>query len=157
MRYRKISDYGIIGNLTSVALVALDGSIDWLCFPYMDSPSVFGALLDAGKGGRFRIFPAEEWDSTAEYVPETNILHTRFRTAGGVLEVVDFMPVSSGDERHVETERHELYRLLRVTSGTPSGWLSVSSPVGTSRAPGRCSGASRALPTTSVSFRRSTT
>jgi GH15 family glucan-1,4-alpha-glucosidase len=118
MRYRKISDYGIIGNLTSVALVALDGSIDWLCLPYMDSPSVFGALLDAGKGGCFRISPADEWDSTAEYVPETNILRTRFRTAGGVLEVVDFMPVSSGEESHLEAERHDLYRLLRVTSGT---------------------------------------
>jgi GH15 family glucan-1,4-alpha-glucosidase len=117
MRYKKISDYGIIGNLTSVALVGLDGSIDWLCFPYLDSPSVFGALLDSRKGGRFRLFPAEEWDSTAEYLPETNILSTRFRTADGVLQLIDFMPLPDRSGRYLEKERHHLIRLLEVTAG----------------------------------------
>jgi GH15 family glucan-1,4-alpha-glucosidase len=117
MRYKKISDYGIIGNLTSVALVGLDGSIDWLCFPHMDSPSIFGALLDSRKGGCFRLFPAQEWDSTAEYLPETNILSTRFRTADGVLQLIDFMPLPARSGRYVEKERHHLIRLLEVTAG----------------------------------------
>jgi GH15 family glucan-1,4-alpha-glucosidase len=60
--YKKISDYGIVGNLHSIALVGLDGSIDWLCMPHIDSPSIFGALLDEKKGGRFAISPVDEWD-----------------------------------------------------------------------------------------------
>ena len=57
MRYHPIENYGIIGNMHSAALVSLDGSVDWLCLPRFDSPSVFGAILDAEKGGRFRIAP----------------------------------------------------------------------------------------------------
>ena len=64
--YKKISDYGVIGNLRSVALVGLDGSIDWLCLPSIDSPSVFGALLDDTKGGRFALTPEEPWDSVSD-------------------------------------------------------------------------------------------
>lgn len=63
--YKKIGDYGIIGNLQSVALVGKDGSIDWLCFPNIDSPSVFAALLDADDGGFFSITPEGEWDSVS--------------------------------------------------------------------------------------------
>src|SRR3990172_10450464 len=76
--YKKISDYGIIGNLHSAALIGLDGSIDWLCLPHIDSPSVFGALLDDKKGGSFSISPSDDFDSVAEYLPETNILITKF-------------------------------------------------------------------------------
>jgi len=76
--YKKISDYGIIGNLYSIALIGLDGSIDWLCMPHIDSPSIFGALLDDSKGGRFSVSPSDDWDSMAEYIPGTNILVTKF-------------------------------------------------------------------------------
>lgn len=116
--YRKISDYGIIGNLRTVALVALDGSIDWLCFPDLDSPSIFGALLDSRKGGRFALSPAGEFDSTAEYVEKTNILRTRFRTRHGTAELTDFMPVPPACRHGREGRCHELRRRLKVTSGT---------------------------------------
>jgi GH15 family glucan-1,4-alpha-glucosidase len=116
--YKKISDYGIIGNLHSIALIGLDGSIDWLCLPHIDSPSIFAALLDDKKGGRFSISPLDDWDSVAEYIPETNILVTKFRTRTGVLQVTDFMPIPSGGEEEIEEERHELYRIVEVTKGT---------------------------------------
>ena len=107
--YKTISDYGIIGNLHSVALVGLDGSIDWLCLPHIDASSVFAALLDDKKGGRFSVSPAdEEWDSTAEYMPNTNILFTRFRTRAGVMQVTDLMPIPIAGEEELEEERHIL-------------------------------------------------
>jgi GH15 family glucan-1,4-alpha-glucosidase len=112
--YKKISDYGIIGNQKSVALIALDGSIDWLCLPYIDSPSVFAALLDDKQGGFFRISPAQEWDSVAHYMHNTNVLMTTFRTRTGIMRVTDFMPVipdEAGDEYQ------ELYRLCEVVKG----------------------------------------
>jgi GH15 family glucan-1,4-alpha-glucosidase len=116
--YKKISDYGIIGNLRSIALVGRDGSIDWLCFPYIDSPSVFGALLDDGRGGRFSLSPTGEWDSVAEYARDTNILVTKFRTRTGEGSLTDFMPVPVGGTEEREAEEHELYRRLKVSKGT---------------------------------------
>ena len=92
--YRKISDYGVIGNLSTVALVGLNGSIDWFCAPFLDSPSVFAAILDASRGGSFSISPAGDYDSIAEYIPDTNVLVTRFRTRSGIASLTDFMPVS---------------------------------------------------------------
>lgn len=115
--YKNIHDYGIVGNLQSVALVGLDGSIDWMCLPYLDSPSVFGALLDDHKGGRFAITPTYHWDSHAKYIPQTNVLTTRFRTGGGTLLLTDFMPILFyGEEQVVEGEQ-ELYRLIEVEQG----------------------------------------
>jgi GH15 family glucan-1,4-alpha-glucosidase len=115
--YRQISDYGIIGNLQSIALVGLGGSIDWLCLPHIDSPTIFGALLDDRKGGRFSISPCDEYDSTAEYIPDTNILVTKFRTRKGILQITDFMPVHFAGSKESEEERPELYRLIEVTKG----------------------------------------
>jgi GH15 family glucan-1,4-alpha-glucosidase len=115
--YKKISDYGVIGNLRSVALVGLDGSIDWLCLPYIDSPSVFGALLDDKKGGRFALTPEEPWDSVSEYLPETNILLTRFKTRTGVMELIDFMPIPAAGKDGCEGGKYELCRRISVTEG----------------------------------------
>ena len=115
--YKKISDYGIIGNLHSIALVGIDGSIDWLCLPHIDSPSIFAALLDDKKGGRFSISPLDDWDSVAEYISETNILVTKFRTMKGVLQITDFMPIPFCGEEELEEEQHELYRLVEVAKG----------------------------------------
>ncbi|MGC4002397.1 MAG: DUF5911 domain-containing protein [Pirellulales bacterium] len=94
MSYQPIENYGVIGNLRTCALVGMDGSIDWLCLPHFDSPSVFGAILDDRIGGRFRISPCcEEYRHKQAYRPDTNILTTRFLHADGIGEVIDFMPL----------------------------------------------------------------
>src|SRR4051812_46831845 len=93
MSYQPIEDYGVIGNMRTLALVGIDGSIDWLCFPHFDSPSVFAALLDDEKGGRFKIAPTADGVRTKQfYWPETNVLVTTFMSADGVGELEDFMP-----------------------------------------------------------------
>ena len=92
-RYLPIGDHGLIGDLHTVALVGTDGTIDWYCCPRFDSPSVFGALLDADRGGAFRVAPGcDGWRSKQLYLPDTNVLITRFLTQEGVGEVQDFMP-----------------------------------------------------------------
>jgi GH15 family glucan-1,4-alpha-glucosidase len=115
--YKKISDYGIIGDLNSIALVGLDGAIDWMCMPHIDSPSIFGALLDDEKGGRFSISPTDKWDSVARYIPGTNILQTRFRTGAGITQITDFMPVSSSGNEELEDKNHDLYRCVQALEG----------------------------------------
>ena len=94
MGYQPIEHYGVIGNLRTAALVGMNGSIDWLCLPRFDSPSVFAAILDDAKGGRFRIAPSDEDLRHKQfYWPNTNILVTRFLHADGVGEIDDYMPV----------------------------------------------------------------
>jgi hypothetical protein len=86
-------DYGAIGNLRTVALVGLNGSIDWCCLPEVDSPAVFAAIVDHGRGGSFRVAPVTVIASSQRYLPLTNILETAFDTPGGRLLVTDFMPL----------------------------------------------------------------
>jgi len=94
MSYQPIEDYGIIGDLNTVALVGLNGSIDFMCFPEFDSPSIFAALLDEQNGGQFFIRPEfAEMKNKQLYLPDTNVLLTRFLSADGVGEITDFMPV----------------------------------------------------------------
>ncbi|PRY11376.1 GH15 family glucan-1,4-alpha-glucosidase [Pontibacter ummariensis] len=91
--YQPIEDYGIIGDLNSVALVSKRGSIDFMCFPDFDSPTVFAAMLDKEKGGYFNIHPLlEDINHKQLYLPETNVLLTRFLSEEGVAEITDFMP-----------------------------------------------------------------
>ncbi|HEX9721811.1 MAG TPA: glycoside hydrolase family 15 protein [Candidatus Paceibacterota bacterium] len=92
-KYKPIQDYAIIGNRRSAALVAKDGTIDWAPAPFLDSPSVFAAILDYTKGGFWAVQPTEEFTSEQEYMPETNILVTRFTTKQGVLELADCLPI----------------------------------------------------------------
>jgi GH15 family glucan-1,4-alpha-glucosidase len=114
-RYPNISDHGLIGDLQTAALVTTDGTVDWFCCPRFDSPSVFASLLDADKGGHFRIAPArDDYVSRQIYLPDTAILVTRFMTPDGVGEVHDFMPVA-GDR---PTDRHRLVRNIKVVRGT---------------------------------------
>jgi GH15 family glucan-1,4-alpha-glucosidase len=92
--YHPIENYGVIGDLHTVALVSVDGSIDFMCFPSFDSPTVFAALLDHERGGRFRIAPVlEDARHRQIYLPDTNVLITRFLSNHGVAEVCDFMPI----------------------------------------------------------------
>jgi GH15 family glucan-1,4-alpha-glucosidase len=118
-RYQPIENYGIIGDLNTIALVGLNGSIDFMCFPDFDSPSIFAALLDADKGGRFEIRPEFlEMKTKQLYLPDTNVLLTRFLSADGVGEITDFMPVEelyTGKEliRRVTTIRGEVTYQMR--------------------------------------------
>jgi GH15 family glucan-1,4-alpha-glucosidase len=113
-RYLPIESYGIIGNMRTAALVGIDGSIDWLCLPHFDSPSVFAAILDDRKGGRFRIAPASaDFRHKQFYWPDTNVLITRFLHDDGVGEVEDYMPVGGAG-----AVPHELIRRVRVVRGT---------------------------------------
>ncbi len=115
MTYQPIQDYGIIGDMHSAALVGTDGSIDWLCFPHFDSPSVFAAILDDEKGGRFKITPVREGTARKQlYWPDTNVLVTRFFSPEGVGEVIDYMPVSVPENEH---GYHQVIRRVRVVRG----------------------------------------
>jgi GH15 family glucan-1,4-alpha-glucosidase len=114
-RYPNISDHGLIGDLQTAALVTTDGTVDWFCCPRFDSPSVFASLLDADKGGYFKIAPdRDDYVTRQLYFPDTAMLITRFLTPDGVGEVLDFMPVIEGKP----TDRHRLVRHLRVARGT---------------------------------------
>lgn len=94
-----IDAHGLIGNMRTTALVSTEGAIDFMCFPRIDSPTVFGALLDAKRGGAFSIAPTFDIARTKQmYLPETNVLLTRFVSGDAVCEIVDFMPVSKEDE-----------------------------------------------------------
>jgi alpha,alpha-trehalase len=92
-KFEKLEDYGLIGDLETSALISKNGSIDWLCLPNIDSPSVFAAILDAERGGFFKISPAGRYGSHQRYINETNILETAFDTKSGSLILTDFMPV----------------------------------------------------------------
>ncbi len=110
-----IADHGLIGDLHTAALVGIEGTIDWWCTPRFDSPSVFAALLDAERGGHWRIAPLDTgvpWTSTQQYVPHTNVLVTTFESTAGAVEVTDFMPV--GPARGA---RAEIFRRVRCTAG----------------------------------------
>ena len=98
--YLPIAEHGVVGDLRTVALVGTDGTIDWYCCPRFDSPSVFGAILDKNRGGRYRIAPTLGIGTVKQlYFPDTNVLITRFLTPAGVAELEDFMPI--GDRQRL--------------------------------------------------------
>src|SRR5215469_11670415 len=106
-----IGDYAIIGDCRSAALVSRDGSIDWLCWPRFDSPSIFGALLDEG-AGRWSISPTAPFRAERRYVENSNVLQTRFLTEAGALLLTDLMPVASEeDKRRFWVADHEILRI----------------------------------------------
>jgi GH15 family glucan-1,4-alpha-glucosidase len=115
VRAPALSDYGLIGDMRTAALVGLDGAIDWCCLPRFDSGSVFAAILDPERGGTWSIRPAVDWTSTQRYLPRTNILETTFRTAGGVAVVTDFMPVD--EDGRPSSPHPEIHRHLRCPRG----------------------------------------
>lgn len=115
--YLPIEDYGIIGDLHTVALVGKNGSIDWCCIPSFDAPSVFGAVLDSRHGGFFRICPHDMAGANQKqhYLPETNVLVTRFLTPDVVVEVTDFMAIEPSTTR---IDRHRIMRSVHAVHGS---------------------------------------
>ena len=111
-KYKPIESYGVIGDLHTVALVGMDGSIDWCCLPHFDSPSVFGAILDP-QAGRFAVRPTRPFTAEQRYERGTNVLVTEMVTDTGRVRVRDFMPFFEG--RKVPTA--ELHRRIEGVSG----------------------------------------
>lgn len=114
----EIGDYAIIGDCRSAALVSRTGSIDWLCWPRFDSPSLFGAMLDPEKGGRFAVRPTGTFSASRRYLGDTNVLETTFRTARGVARLIDLMPVASeAEKRHSLWAEHQILRIVECLEG----------------------------------------
>ena len=121
MTYKRIDDYGLIGDMHGSALVSSDGSIDWCCMPRFDSPALFSRILDSNKGGFYKLAPTKISSSTRRYLPNTNVLETSFTSSTGTGVLIDFMPV----HRHSAMPREPLevvdfqrvVRILHCTKG----------------------------------------
>lgn len=112
MNYQPIENYGVVGDLTTMALISMDGSVDFMCFPHFDSPTIFAALLDYKRGGHFSIAPSSgEFKNRQRYFPDTNILLTRFLGENGIAEISDFMAM-----QHLG-HSHNLVRRVKVVRG----------------------------------------
>jgi len=114
MAHLPIEDHGVIGDLQTVALVGLDGTIDWCCLPFFDSPSVFGAILDERIGGWFRLGPTRDARPKQMYLPDSNVLVTRSYGDQGVGQVLDWMPIAG---EHTKNLRHRIVRQVSCVRG----------------------------------------
>jgi len=115
--YRPIGDYALIGDAHTAALVARDGSIDWCCWPRFDSPAIFCRLLDARKGGWFRVGATGEHKAARSYIHSTNVLATTFETDAGKFRLTDFMPVERLTESHRGEDIAPGYKIIRLVEG----------------------------------------
>jgi len=147
--YHPIENYGIVGDLHTVALIAENGSIDFMCFPRFDSPTIFARLLDNEKGGCFNIHPVLEGVRHKQlYLPDSNVLVSRFLSEQGVAEVSDFMLIEESSEARTLVRRA---RTVRRRSQVPNA-LRTPIRLGSRRcAP---SGTSNAFPDRAISARR---
>jgi GH15 family glucan-1,4-alpha-glucosidase len=114
----KIQDYAIIGNGRSAALISKRGSLDWLCWPRFDSPSIFEAILDSKRGGYWSIHPVHDSEASRRYIENTNILETTFEGVSGQIVLTDFMAVTSEENKtRALWPEHELVRQIRCEQG----------------------------------------
>ncbi len=121
--YKPIADYAVIGDMHAAALIAADGSIDWACLPYFDSPAIFLRLLDRQKGGYCAVRVAGMVSTSRRYIEGTNILETAFTARSGSLVVTDFMPLRRASD--VGQQAGRIVRLLRCTSGSVDLWMEL--------------------------------
>jgi GH15 family glucan-1,4-alpha-glucosidase len=117
--YAPIADYAVIGDTRTVALVARDGSLDWLCLPNIDDASVFAALLDCERGGRFFVGAAGDAEVTRHYEGDSAVLVTRFAGTEGVLQVTDFMPIAVSETNAPLAPARRVVRIVEALAGTP--------------------------------------
>ncbi|MEW6473803.1 MAG: glycoside hydrolase family 15 protein [Actinomycetota bacterium] len=118
--YLPLEDHGVIGDGTTAALVGRDGAVSWLCVPRFDSPPLFCSLLDARRGGSFRVAPAELRAARQRYIPDTGVLVTELRDAAGLMRVTDALALRRGADlrEDVPAGRGELIRSVEVLEGT---------------------------------------
>lgn len=115
----KLSDYALIGNSRAAALLSRTGAIDWCCLPEFDSPSIFAAILDPEKGGYFAINPVAAHQATHSYIPDTNVVETRFETSEGKARLIDaFTAMEEADKGQALSPDHEILRVVEGISGT---------------------------------------
>lgn len=123
----KLSDYGLIGNCCSAALVSKNGSIDWCCLPDFHSPSVFAAILDRKKGGYFSLRPHAQCQSFQNYLADTNVLETSFTTSEGAVKVIDAFTAMSEEKKRLSLfPDHEILRVVEGVSGVVTMRLDYS-------------------------------
>ena len=116
MRAHSIASHAVLGDGRSAALVATDGTVDWLCWPTFDGPALFAAILDPDRGGGLRVGPVGPARATRRYLDDTHVLETRFSAAGGVLRLTDWMALPAERGRGLAPE-HELLRVATCEEG----------------------------------------
>ncbi|MGX6739156.1 glycoside hydrolase family 15 protein [Streptomyces xantholiticus] len=118
--YAELRDYAVIGDGRSVALIACDGAVDWLSWPDLDSPTLFAAVLDQARGGRFDLRPKVPYTAARRYLPGTNVLETTFTTASGTVRVTDALTLS--DTASLTPGRELVRRIEGLAGSVPMGW-----------------------------------
>jgi GH15 family glucan-1,4-alpha-glucosidase len=121
--YPPIEDYGLIGDCRAAALISGQGSLDWLCLPRFDSPSIFARILDLKRGGAWSIHPAAPFRAEHRYLKDTNVLETAFSSDRGRVRLLDFMPVSS---EIASGKAHPLHAVVRIVEGV-TGEIEIES------------------------------
>src|SRR5690606_17919111 len=115
-----LRDYAVVGDGRTVALIASDGSVDWLAWPNLDSPSVFAAVVDADRGGNVTLAPTVPYQVSRAYLPATNVLRTRFTTADGVVEVTE--PLTLSEPGALVPGRELVRRVDGISGAVPIEW-----------------------------------